>query len=46
MTWHTEVVDADHLQVLLAIIRRIGGTVTRSCPCADGYSITYVTLDG
>jgi hypothetical protein len=46
MTWHTEVVDADHLKVLLAIIRSTGGTVTRSWPCPDGYSITSVTLDG
>jgi hypothetical protein len=45
MTWHTQVVDADHLQVLLANIRNSGGSVTSSCPCPDGYSITYVTLD-
>jgi hypothetical protein len=43
MIWHTEVVDADRFQVLLATIRSIGGTVTSSCPCPDGYSITYVT---
>lgn len=45
MTWHTEVVDADHLKVLLATIRSAGGTVTGSSPCPDGYSITYVTHD-
>ncbi|MCW2780362.1 MAG: hypothetical protein JWR35_811 [Marmoricola sp.] len=45
MTWHIEVVDADHFGVMLSAIRRTGGTVTRSCPCADGYAITYVTLD-
>jgi hypothetical protein len=45
MTWHTEVVDAEHFQVLLGAIRRTGGTVTNSCPCPAGYCVTYVTLD-
>jgi len=46
MTWHIEVVDANHLQVLLGTIRNGGGTITSSRPCPNGYSITYVTIDG
>ena len=45
MTWHVEVVDADHLPVRLSAIRSSGGTVTSSRPCPDGYSIVYVTID-
>ncbi|MDQ4055065.1 MAG: hypothetical protein M3237_20545 [Actinomycetota bacterium] len=45
MTWHTEVVDVEHFQARLGTVRRTGGTVTHSCPCPAGYSITYVTLD-
>jgi len=45
MTWHFEVVDANHLQLVLGTIRNSGGTITNSRPCPDGYSITYVTLD-
>ena len=45
MTWHIEVVDANHLQVMLGTIRNSGGTITSSRPCPDGYSITYVTFD-
>lgn len=45
MTWHIEVVDADHLRVLLRTIRVSGGTITCSRPCPNGYSVTYVTLD-
>lgn len=44
MTWHTEVVDADHLMALLASIRSTGGIVTRSCPCTVGFLVTYVIL--
>jgi hypothetical protein len=46
LNWHIEVVDADHLRDLLGTIRTSGGTITCSRPCPDGYSITYVTLDG
>jgi hypothetical protein len=45
MTWHTEVVDAEHFQALLGTVRSTGGTVTHSYPCLAGYSITYVTPD-
>jgi hypothetical protein len=45
MTWHTEVVNAEHFQVLLDTVRGTGGTVTNSCLCPAGYSVTYVTLD-
>jgi hypothetical protein len=45
MTWHTEIVDAEHFQRLLDTVRRTGGTVTNSRPCAAGYSVTYVTLE-
>lgn len=45
MNWHTDVVDAEHFQFLLDTVRGTGGTVTNSCPCPAGYSVTYVTLD-
>jgi hypothetical protein len=45
MTWHTDIVDAEHFQFLLDTVRHTGGTVTSSRPCPAGYSVTYVTLD-
>jgi hypothetical protein len=45
MTWHTEVVARDLFQAMLRTIRRAGGIVTGSCPCAAGYRVTYVTVD-
>jgi hypothetical protein len=44
MTWHTEIVSQDKLQVLLGAIRRTGGIITRSCPCPGGLMVTYVTV--
>lgn len=41
MTWHTVTVSAEQLGGLLARIRREGGTVTRSCPCAAGFEVTW-----
>ena len=43
MTWHTEVTTIDRLPALLGNIRGTGGTITRCCPCAAGFSVTYVT---
>jgi len=42
MTWHTEIVPEDKLQAALGTIRRTGGIITHSCPCAAGLLITYV----
>ena len=41
MTWETETVPADALEKLLTRIRQIGGTVTASCPIADGVRVTW-----
>ena len=41
MTWHTITVAAEQLVGMLASIRREGGTVTRSCPCAAGFEVTW-----
>jgi hypothetical protein len=43
MTWHTEVVTCGDFHMLLSTIRRIGGVITSSCPCAAGYRVTYIT---
>lgn len=45
MTWHTVVAAADELQRLLGAIRTAGGVITRSCPCAAGFRVTYVTSE-
>ena len=46
MTWHTEIIPRDKLQLVLGTIRRTGGIITRSCPCAAGFLVTYVTQEG
>jgi hypothetical protein len=43
MTWHTEVVAPGEFQAFLGALQRTGGTITSSCPCSGGYSVTYVT---
>ena len=43
MTWHTEIVTPARLQAAFDTIRRTGGTITHSCPCAAGLVITYVS---
>ncbi|PVG82598.1 hypothetical protein DDE18_09485 [Nocardioides gansuensis] len=43
ITWRTEVAAQDEFQSLLAKIRSAGGTITRTCPCPDGFLVTYVT---
>jgi hypothetical protein len=45
MTWHTELVTRDGFQAALGTIRRAGGTITHSCPCAAGLVITYVMVE-
>jgi hypothetical protein len=45
MTWHTVVATVDQLPALLIDIRSTGGTITRSCPCTAGFSVTYVTSE-
>ena len=45
MNWLTEVVSQDRLDALLCTIRRTGGIITNSCPCADGYRVSYVRFD-
>jgi hypothetical protein len=45
MTWHTEIVASDLFQAMLRTIRQAGGIITGCCPCAAGYSVTYVTVD-
>ena len=42
MTWHTELVPQNKLQAMLGTIHRAGGIITRSCPCNEGFLITYV----
>ena len=44
MTWHTVVATRDQLPALLRNIRSAGGTITRSCPCPGGCSVTYITV--
>jgi len=44
MTWHTEVVAPEEFQAFLGSVQRTGGTIMSSCPCTEGYSVTYVTL--
>jgi len=46
VTWHTEVVGDDDLEVLLASIQRVRGTITSCVHCAMGYRVTYVTVGG
>jgi len=43
MTWHTVTAAEDEFQGLLGTIRRQGGVITHSCPCATGFMVTYVT---
>ena len=43
MTWHTVVATTDQLPALLRDIRSTGGTITSSCPCPAGCSVTYTT---
>jgi hypothetical protein len=43
MTWHTEVVAATKLADLLAMIRRVGGAVTNSCPETGQVRVTWTT---
>ena len=45
MTWHTVTVAQPHLDQLLLTIRRAGGLITHSFPCADGYTVIYTTLE-
>jgi len=45
MTWHTVVAAAYDFQRLLGSIRIAGGVITRSCPCAAGFLVTYVTSE-
>lgn len=45
MTWHTVVAAEEELQQVLVAIRREGGIVTSSCPCAAGFTLTFVTLE-
>jgi hypothetical protein len=45
MTWHTVVVAKDELDRLLVTIRRVGGSVTHSLPCAVGFTVTFVTRE-
>jgi hypothetical protein len=41
MTWHTTTVTASELEQLLSAIRRVGGSITHSFPCRDGYTVIY-----
>jgi hypothetical protein len=43
MNWHTVAAAQDEFQVLLGTIRREGGVITHSRPCATGFMVTYVT---
>ena len=43
MTWEIATVPADALEKLLTRIRQAGGTVTGSCPVADGVRVTWTT---
>jgi hypothetical protein len=45
MSWLTEVVPEVEFVALLRTIRRTGGIITGSCPCTEGYAVTYVVLD-
>jgi hypothetical protein len=45
MNWHTTIARPNELNDLLDTIRRIGGIITSSRPCAAGYSVTYVVVD-
>lgn len=45
MTWHTAVAAPDEFQRLLGTIRGTGGMIIRSCPCAAGFLVTYVTRE-
>ena len=45
MTWHTVVAATDEFPRLLGAIRTAGGVITRSCPCAAGFLVTYVTCE-
>ena len=38
MTWHTVAAAEDEFQVLLGSIRREGGVITHSRPCATGFT--------
>lgn len=43
MTWHTATVAASDLLWMTGTIRALGGTVTASCPEADGVHVTWTT---
>jgi len=45
MTWHTEIVPREDLNLLLGTIRSTGGTVTSSRPFPTGYCVSYVTRE-
>lgn len=45
MTWQTAVVPRERLVLLLADIRRLGGTVIRSQPAAEGLRVTWTSAD-
>lgn len=40
MRWQTILVPAENLAARLAQIRADGGTLVRSCRCAEGYRVT------
>jgi len=45
MKWHTATVAEAHLDEFLLRIRRAGGWITHSFPCAEGYTVIYKTLE-
>ena len=44
MTWHTVIAARDELGGLLDMIRSAGSVITRSCPCATSFQVTYVSF--
>lgn len=44
MAWHTTTTTKDELSVLIADIRRQGGTVASCQQCTGGLLITWFTL--
>lgn len=46
MTWHTSIVTEGELEQLLSTIRRVGGSITHSFPCSDGYTVIYTAPEG
>jgi hypothetical protein len=45
MTWHNVTVAEDNMEQLLRKIRRAGGSIMHSFPCAAGYTVIYTTLE-